>query len=107
MIAVLAASPTRPTVRPHVGTASSRRNNWLVALLAHGEGWHNNHHADQRAAAHGHRWWELDMSWWVIRGLEAIGLATDVVRPRSWHPDRHARMPPPSPELSVAPRKPR
>jgi fatty-acid desaturase len=33
------------------------RNHWLVALVANGEGWHNNHHADQRAA-HGHRWWE-------------------------------------------------
>ena len=65
-------------------TADNSRNNWLVAALSHGEGWHNNHHADQRAAAHGHRWWELDMSWWVIRGLEAVGLATDVVRPRCW-----------------------
>ena len=35
-------------------TTDNSRNNWLVALLAHGEGWHNNHHADQRAASHGH-----------------------------------------------------
>ena len=55
-------------------TGDSSRNNWLVALLSHGEGWHNNHHADQRAASHGHRWWELDMSWWIIRGLEWSGL---------------------------------
>jgi stearoyl-CoA desaturase (delta-9 desaturase) len=33
---------------------------------------------------HGHRWWELDMSWWVIRALESVGLVRDVVRPRSW-----------------------
>jgi stearoyl-CoA desaturase (delta-9 desaturase) len=65
-------------------TTDNSRNNWLVALLAHGEGWHNNHHADQRAAAHGHRWWEFDMSWWVIRGLEAVGLVKDVVRPKCW-----------------------
>ena len=65
-------------------TTDNSRNNWLVALLSHGEGWHNNHHADQRAAAHGHRWWEFDMSWWVIRGLEAVGLVKDVVRPRCW-----------------------
>jgi fatty-acid desaturase len=40
-------------------TGDSSRNNFLVGLLANGEGWHNNHHADQRAAAHGHKWWEL------------------------------------------------
>ncbi len=65
-------------------TTDESRNNFVVALLAHGEGWHNNHHADQRAASHGHRWWELDMSWWIIRGLESIGLVKDVVRPRCW-----------------------
>ena len=65
-------------------TGENSRNNWLVALLSHGEGWHNNHHADQRAASHGHRWWELDMSWWIIRGLESTGLIQNVVRPRCW-----------------------
>ncbi|MDG2224347.1 MAG: acyl-CoA desaturase, partial [Rubripirellula sp.] len=49
----------------------------------HGEGWHNNHHAEPRAASHGHRRWEFDMSWWVIRTMEKIGLAKDVVRPKS------------------------
>ena len=65
-------------------TGEHSRNNWLVALLSHGEGWHNNHHADQRAASHGHRWWELDMSWWVISSLEKVGLVKNVVRPRCW-----------------------
>ena len=64
-------------------TRDASRNNWLVALLSHGEGWHNNHHAEPRSAAHGHRWWEYDMSWQVIRSLEWIGLAKDVVRPKS------------------------
>lgn len=64
-------------------TRDHSTNNWLVALFSHGEGWHNNHHAEPRAAAHGHRWWEYDMSWWVIRSLEAVGLAKDVVRPKS------------------------
>jgi fatty-acid desaturase len=63
-------------------TPDNSRNNWLVALLSHGEGWHNNHHQDQRAASHGHRWWEFDMSWWVIWLLERMGLAKEVVRPR-------------------------
>ena len=65
-------------------TRDQSTNNWLVALIAHGEGWHNNHHADPRSAAHGHRWWEFDMSWWVIRFLEGIGLAGNLVRPKSW-----------------------
>ncbi|MEZ6089087.1 MAG: fatty acid desaturase [Pirellulaceae bacterium] len=62
-------------------TRDDSRNHWLVALLTHGEGWHNNHHASPRAAAHGHKWWEFDMAWWVIRSMEMVGLATDVVRP--------------------------
>ncbi|MEM8680935.1 MAG: fatty acid desaturase [Planctomycetota bacterium] len=69
------------------------RNNWLIALLAHGEGWHNNHHADQRAASHGHRWWEVDVSWRIIRGLEAVGFVTDVVRPRCWSADEPHAIP--------------
>ncbi len=36
-------------------TGENSRNNWFVALVSNGEGWHNNHHADQRSAAHGHR----------------------------------------------------
>jgi stearoyl-CoA desaturase (delta-9 desaturase) len=63
-------------------TRDHSTNNWLVALLAHGEGWHNNHHAEPRSAAHGHHWWEMDMSWWVIRFLEKVGLAKEVVRPK-------------------------
>jgi fatty-acid desaturase len=65
-------------------THDDSRNHWLVALLAHGEGWHNNHHADQRAAAHGHRWWEFDLTFQVVRVLEMLGLAKNVVRPRVW-----------------------
>jgi fatty-acid desaturase len=65
-------------------THDDSRNHWLVAFVAYGEGWHNNHHADQRAAAHGHKWWEYDMTYACIRLLEAVGLATDVVRPRAW-----------------------
>ncbi len=63
-------------------TGDNSRNNWFVALISHGEGWHNNHHADQRSARHGHRWWEYDMSWWVIVMLEKLGLVWDVVRPK-------------------------
>lgn len=55
------------------------RNLWWVALIAYGEGWHNNHHAHPRLAQHGHRWWEIDTTYWVIRGLKAMGLVTDLV----------------------------
>lgn len=65
-------------------SGDNSRNNWLVALMAHGEGWHNNHHADQRAAAHGHRRWEFDLTWLLIRGMERVGFIHDVVRPRCW-----------------------
>ena len=62
-------------------TRDNSRNNWWVALLSFGEGWHNNHHAHPRAARHGHRWWELDMSWLVILFWEKIGLVDRVARP--------------------------
>jgi fatty-acid desaturase len=63
-------------------TDDNSRNNWLVGVLAHGEGWHNNHHADPVSAAHGMRWWELDFTYWTICALETMGLASNVVRPR-------------------------
>ena len=52
-----------------------------VGLLAMGEGWHNNHHADPRSARHGHRWWEIDNTYLTIRFLAWLGLASDVVTP--------------------------
>jgi stearoyl-CoA desaturase (delta-9 desaturase) len=61
-------------------TPDNSRNLWWVGLLAYGEGWHNNHHAFQRCARHGHRWWELDLTWVVIWSLERLGLAWNVVR---------------------------
>ncbi|HVJ80947.1 MAG TPA: fatty acid desaturase, partial [Planctomycetia bacterium] len=60
-------------------TRDESRNLWWVALLAYGEGWHNNHHAHPRLARAGHRWWEVDMTFWSIRFLQAIGQATEVV----------------------------
>jgi stearoyl-CoA desaturase (delta-9 desaturase) len=57
----------------------SRNVSWL-ALLSFGESWHNNHHAFPTSARHGLGRWQLDVSALVIRGLEACGLASDVVR---------------------------
>lgn len=56
-------------------------NNWLVAILAWGEGWHNNHHALAASAAHGLEWWEVDLTYGVIKLLEALGLAWDIELP--------------------------
>lgn len=61
-------------------TRDVSRNNWIVGLLAFGEGWHNNHHAFPRSAFHGLRWWQIDLSAYIIRALEATGLAWNVQR---------------------------
>jgi fatty-acid desaturase len=61
-------------------TTDDSRNLWWVGLLAFGEGWHNNHHAYQRMARQGHRWWEIDMTYWAILLLEKVGLAWNVVK---------------------------
>lgn len=63
-------------------TGEESRNNWFVALLTVGEGWHNNHHEDPSAATVQHRWWEIDISYYEIKFLELIGLASDVIPPR-------------------------
>ncbi|MEM7680413.1 MAG: fatty acid desaturase [Planctomycetota bacterium] len=57
------------------------RNNPIFGVLALGEGWHNNHHAFPTSARHGLRWWEIDFSYLIIRGMERIGLASDVRTP--------------------------
>lgn len=74
-------------------TNDNSRNNWLIGLIANGEGWHNNHHADQRAAAHGHKWWEVDISWLTILAFEKAGLVSDVIRPRAWNNSQVKREP--------------
>jgi stearoyl-CoA desaturase (delta-9 desaturase) len=60
---------------------------WL-ALPSMGESWHNNHHAFPTSAAHGLRWWQVDVSALVIAGMEKLGLVWDVVR---ISPERQAR----------------
>jgi stearoyl-CoA desaturase (delta-9 desaturase) len=61
--------------------SDNSRNCWWVAILAAGEGWHNNHHAQQACAAHGRRWFEFDLTYLMIRLLETAGLAYDVRKP--------------------------
>ena len=62
-------------------TDEGSRNHLLVGYFSNGEGWHNNHHADPRSAKFGHRWWEIDTTFLLIRLLVLLGLAWDVVTP--------------------------
>jgi stearoyl-CoA desaturase (Delta-9 desaturase) len=62
-------------------TADTSRNNLLFALLTCGEGWHNNHHHFCASANQGFFWWEIDISYYVIKLMEALGLAWDVRKP--------------------------
>lgn len=61
-------------------TKDRSRNQWLVGLLAMGEGWHNNHHAFPRSALHGLRWWQFDLSGLTIRALARVRLVWNVQR---------------------------
>jgi fatty-acid desaturase len=64
-------------------TGDDSTNNFLIALLTYGEGWHNNHHAHPNSARHGLRWWEIDTNWYVISALRAAGLASNIKLPRA------------------------
>jgi stearoyl-CoA desaturase (delta-9 desaturase) len=59
-------------------TVDESRNNPITAFFAVGEGWHNNHHRFQRAARNGFYWWEYDLTWYTIRLMEIVGLASDL-----------------------------
>ncbi|KAJ0785246.1 putative fatty acid desaturase domain, acyl-CoA desaturase [Helianthus annuus] len=70
-------------------TSDLSKNNWWVALITFGEGWHNNHHAFEYSARHGLEWWQIDFCWYMIKFLEGIGLATNVKLPTEDH--KHKR----------------
>ncbi len=75
--------------RRDYNTRDASRNNFIVGLLAFGEGWHNNHHAFPRSAFHGLRWWQIDISAYIIRALEQVGLVWNVYRVKP--EDQHKR----------------
>ena len=62
-------------------TSDTSRNSLLLALLTFGEGWHNNHHHFPGSANQGFYWWEVDISYYVLRALAAVGLVWDVRTP--------------------------
>ena len=64
--------------RQEFKTGDISMNNPLIGVLALGEGWHNNHHAFEDSVRHGMKWWQIDMTWWFILGLEKLGLASNL-----------------------------
>jgi stearoyl-CoA desaturase (delta-9 desaturase) len=65
-------------------TTDDSRNNWFLALITMGEGWHNNHHYYQSTANQGFYWWEIDLSYYVLCGLSRVGLIWDLRKPPQW-----------------------
>jgi stearoyl-CoA desaturase (delta-9 desaturase) len=62
-------------------TTDNSRNHLLLALITMGEGWHNNHHYYQRSVNQGFFWWEIDMTYYVLRVLSWVGLVWDLHKP--------------------------
>jgi stearoyl-CoA desaturase (delta-9 desaturase) len=60
--------------RRRYATSDGSRNNWLLALLTFGEGWHNNHHHFPGSVRQGFYWWEVDVTYYVLRAMAALGL---------------------------------
>jgi len=59
-------------------TKDDSRNNFWLSLITFGEGWHNNHHFFQSSARQGFRWWEIDITYYVLVALERIGVVSDL-----------------------------
>ncbi len=65
-------------------TGDTSRNNFLLALITMGEGWHNNHHYYQSTANNGFFWWEIDCSYYILKALSWIGVVRDLRTPPDW-----------------------
>jgi len=59
-------------------TPDHSRNNWLLAIITFGEGWHNNHHFSMGSCRQGYRWWEIDITYGVLKLLSWMGVARDL-----------------------------
>jgi stearoyl-CoA desaturase (delta-9 desaturase) len=62
-------------------TGDDSRNNWLLAIFAMGEGWHNNHHAYQSSVRQGFKWWEIDLAYYLLRAMSWVRLVWDFKAP--------------------------
>jgi stearoyl-CoA desaturase (delta-9 desaturase) len=59
-------------------TGDDSRNNWFIALFVMGEGWHNNHHHYPVSVRQGFFWWEIDMSYYLLRVMSLLGIIWDL-----------------------------
>jgi len=80
-ITFLVNSVAHMSGRRRFATRDASRNNWWVALLTLGEGWHNNHHRWPTSERQGFYWWELDASHYVLKALSWLGLVWDLREP--------------------------
>ena len=62
-------------------TGDDSRNNWWLAFFTMGEGWHNNHHAYQSSARQGFRWWEIDLTFYVLKALSFVRIVRELKTP--------------------------
>ncbi|MEM7363637.1 MAG: acyl-CoA desaturase, partial [Pseudomonadota bacterium] len=62
-------------------TGDDSKNNWFLAIITMGEGWHNNHHYYRHSANQGFYWYEFDMSYYVLKLLSLVGLVWDLKKP--------------------------
>lgn len=60
------------------GTGDESRNNMLLAIITMGEGWHNNHHRFQGTVRQGFYWWEIDVSYYILKFMAILGLIWDL-----------------------------
>ncbi|HEV8324773.1 MAG TPA: acyl-CoA desaturase [Myxococcota bacterium] len=65
----------------HYDTSDDSRNSMLIALLTFGEGWHNNHHHYMLSTRQGFRWWQIDITYYILKGLSWVGLVWDLREP--------------------------
>jgi stearoyl-CoA desaturase (delta-9 desaturase) len=67
--------------RQRYETGDDSRNSWVLALLTTGEGWHNNHHYYQSSVRQGFRWWQIDLTYYLLHALSWTGLIWDLRQP--------------------------
>jgi stearoyl-CoA desaturase (Delta-9 desaturase) len=92
--------------KPRYKTGELSKNNWVLALITMGEGWHNNHHHFMNSTRQGFYWWEIDLTYYVLKGMSWLGLVWDLREPPArvydtTHPDRIGALPAATPELPV------
>src|SRR6185295_6808260 len=79
--------------------------NWVLAIITMGEGWHNNHHHFMGSTRQGFYWWEIDVTYYILRAFQAVGLVWDIKEPpaRVYDPAHQLPRPHRSPSAIVAP----